>query len=117
MRPGHVSVVAEVVERFAQHSQVLPGLQMAIIEQGPIPLDKLVQNLFRVPLDAQSDSGRATDVAFTALRSIGGIEAYIHQNNSLFDSLEEISDREAPEQPSSRVIASSILKNSLPALP
>jgi len=110
MRPGHVVIVAEVVQRFAAHRLAAPALTRALEDHGPLPLPGLVRQAFREPIDAQ-ESSLALDTAFSALRSISSIEAFVQQNNKLFDSLEEISDREAPGEQPARLVASTILAN------
>ena len=116
MRPGHVVIVAQVVQRFAEHAQVAPSLLHALREHGPLPLPGLVRHAFRQPSTSNEDHVRGVDTAFSALRSISSIESFVIQNNQLFDSLKDISDREAPELPQTRYVASAILRDaSLPS--
>ena len=51
------------------------------------------------------------DVAFKAMRGLNQISEYLELNNTLYDSLEHLSDREAPEQPNMSSVATAILRD------
>ena len=42
------------------------------------------------------------------------LAAWVQSNNILYDSLEDLSDREAPEEPNARVLATAIMRETLP---
>jgi len=116
MRAGHVVIVAEVVQRFAAHSRSSSALSKALADQGPLPLSGLVRHTFRNSDGHQSpDKALRLDTAFSAMRSMALIEEFVMNNNKLFDSLEGLSDRETPEMPRARLVASAILRDA--ALP
>jgi hypothetical protein len=91
MRPAHVVLVGSCAKQFAEQQGSM-ALSRAIEDGGPWPVCSLVQRVFR---DSESCD---MDDAFRALRCMAGLEAWITDNNSLYDSLEGISDREAPEE-------------------
>lgn len=106
MRPTHVVLVGECVQKWSA-AVSLPHLDACIKQHAPLPLAALVRNAFR---DAPSAEVPAhIDAAFSALRALSSMEAWVQDNNKLYDSLSGISDREAPEEPSMRFIASRIL--------
>ena len=120
MRAGHVVIVAEVVQRFVQrftaHSRSSSALSEALADHGPLPLSGLVRHTFRNSDGHQSpDKALPLDTAFSAMRSMALIEEFVKNNNKLFDSLEGLSDRETPEMPRARLVASAILRDA--ALP
>ena len=106
MRPGHVVLVWECVNRFATSA---PALKPAIHEDGPLPLCNLVRHAFRQPAGV---GGMTHDTAFNALRGLNHLGEYVRENNKMFDAVHGISDRECPEEPSSSHIASTILRDS-----
>lgn len=53
----------------------------------------------------------ADDTAFNALRGLNQICEYVRLNNEMYDSLEHLSDREAPDQPSMSSVARAILRD------
>lgn len=116
MRAGHVVIVAEVVQRFTAHSRSSSALSEALADHGPLPLSGLVRHTFRTSDGHQSpDKALPLDTAFSAMRSMALIEEFVKNNNKLFDSLEGLSDRETPEMPRARLVASAILRDA--ALP
>ena len=74
MRPGHVVLVAECVNQFAEHT----GTHRAIKSHGPLPLCSLVQHAFRQPV-AQDEQSTCLDHAFTALRSMNHVEGTVEE--------------------------------------
>ena len=116
MRPGHVVIVAECVQRFAEHQTALPALARAVSSHGPLPLPGLVREIFRQPIASHSEDS-CLDTAFSALRSINSMEAFIEQNNFLMDSLEDLSDREVPDMPRASYVASAIMREARPRSP
>ena len=126
MRPGHVSLVGQCVQRFADSSS--PSLIAAVKEHGPLPLPGLVRHAFRST--EPSAAGDMCDDAFRALRMLHHVEEWVNTSarytsfkilstnrvaallsadNELYDSLEGLSDREAPAQESTHLIAAQLL--------
>ena len=139
MRPGHVVLVGECMNRFA--TTAAPELKATIRTSGPLPW-LLVQHAFRQPVSPEqagtscarhADRAHAhaplasssilgltaslralahtDDVAFKAMRGLNQISEYLELNNTLYDSLEHLSDREAPEQPNMSSVATAILRD------
>jgi hypothetical protein len=111
MRAGHVVLVSQCVNRFAQDAA--PPLQHALASHGALPLDRLVGRAFRLAEAAPAEA-TALDQAFAALRAVAQIEAFIESNNRLYDSLEDLSDREAPNAPPVHATVSAILREARP---
>ena len=102
-------LVGECVHRFA--SKTAPSLEAVISQQGgPLPLTGLVHRAFRAPLES-TEAGTCIDVAFNGLRGLAQISEYVRMNNALYDSLSDLSDREAPELPNISAVASAILRD------
>ena len=108
MRPGHCFMVAEVVTKVVASSGS-SVLQSALKEHGPIPLDGFVRTAFRtsVPRDEED---RMLDTAFCALRALTAMEQWVNTNNRLYDSLEGLSDREAPSEAGTTMVVREILR-------
>ena len=107
MRPTHVVLVGECVQRFAERS---PSLTAAVKEHGPLPLPGLVRHCFRNT--DPCDTNTMIDSAFGALRMMQSVEGWVTSNNELYDSLEGLSDREAPESHPTNLIAAQLLAQS-----
>ena len=74
MRPGHVSLVGQCVQRFADSSS--PSLIAAVKEHGPLPLPGLVRHAFRST--EPSAAGDMCDDAFRALRMLHHVEEWVN---------------------------------------
>jgi hypothetical protein len=136
MRPGHVVLVGECVNRFS--NKMAPALKPVIKDNGPLPLSGLVRRAFRQPAAPEQDGLTCArlpliitiglplpaprtlrvphglspdDTAFNALRGLNQIAEYVRLNNEMYDSLEHLSDREAPDQPSMSSVARAILRD------
>ena len=72
LRPTHVVLVGECVNRFAVRS---PALQQSVKQFGPLPLPELVRDTFR-KTDPR-DSNRCLDDAFSALRMLHSVEQWV----------------------------------------
>ena len=152
MRPTHVVLVGECVQRFAERS---PALAIAVKQHGPLPLPALVRNSFRNV--EPEHSNRAIDDAFGALRMMHSVEQWVTSSasprqhtfflsrilssppcalgqlfstaqhhcsrcrrsacvdNALYDSLEGMSDREAPPSQSIDFVAQQLVAQHLPS--
>ena len=82
MRPGHVAVVGECVQRFAAESRS-PHLAAAASLHGAACLPELTRSSFRGRADqperaaGRSAAGSAIDDGFAALRLLSSLEAWI----------------------------------------
>lgn len=112
MRASHVVLISECVNRFANGTT--PQLQQSVKSHGPLPLSGLVTHAFRHADDVQY-CNENVDLAFCALRGVGYLEEFILTNNELYDSLESLSDREAPAEPSLGQVATSIIQDAKPS--
>lgn len=110
MRPGHCFMVAEVVKKFAMASGS-PALLKAVEDHGPIPLDSLVSRAFRMPAPPHEEAA-LLDAGFGAIRAINSMEQHFIGVNKMFDSLEGLSDREAPGEASTSMIVREIMRDS-----
>ena len=84
MRPTHVVLVGECVQRFAERS---PSLTAAVKEHGPLPLPGLVRHCFRNT--DPCDTNTMIDSAFGALRMMQSVEGWVTSNNELYQGLSE----------------------------
>ena len=114
MRPAHVVLVSKALNSFAEQQQ-LPGLQMALKQEGPLMNEGVIRRAFRASPPGQE--GASLDASFRALRALSSLEVWGRSNNDMYDSLEGISDREAGEQPSMSVVVRELLRESAPARP
>lgn len=107
MRAEHVAVVNHCIERFVS-DRSSPALRVAngMYDHGALSLPRLLRFVFRSELD----SSRAIDRGFSALRCTGLVLAWMRENIELTDSLDGLSDREAPEQPPALATAARILR-------
>ena len=80
MRPTHVVLVGECVQRFAETRS--PVLAAAVKEHGPLPLPCLVRSIFRTPDAEACDKERMIDDAFGALRMMHSVEQWVTQSES-----------------------------------
>ena len=74
MRPTHVVLVAECVQKFADRS---PALAAAVKAHGPLPLPSVVQHAFRLECEDAQSSSSMIDHAFGALRMMHSVEAWV----------------------------------------
>ena len=109
MRPGHVVLVAQCVQRFADQS-ASPALQRAVKEHGPLPLAGLVRHAYASTGPGDLDS------AFGAMRTLNSLQQWVNSNNKMYDSLEGISDREGPPEQPMGFVVKEIIREASPAL-
>ena len=50
------------------------------------------------------------DTAFCALRALSAMEQWVNTNNQLYDSLEGLSDREAPAEEGTTMVVREIMR-------
>ena len=108
VRPGHVCLVAEVVSKVvaSSGSRVLTS---TLKEHGPIPLDGFIRTAFRTPVP-KVEENTMVDTAFCALRALSAMEQWVNTNNQLYDSLEGLSDREAPAEEGTTMVVREIMR-------
>ena len=75
MRPAHVTLIGDIVQRFAESGRS-PSLATAIKEHGPLPLPGLVRHAFRNCGDG-SELNPMIDDAFRALRLLHSVEEWV----------------------------------------
>lgn len=75
MRPGHVVLVGECVQRFAARS---PALQLSVQEHGPLLSAAIVRSSFR--MSEPEGCPREIDDAFSALRMLHSVEEWVGES-------------------------------------
>ena len=112
MRPAHVVLVSKALGSFAEQQQ-LTSLRQAIKTEGPLMHEGVIRQAFRNSPPAEQSA--SIDASFRALRALASLEIWVQSNNSMYDSLEGLSDREGGSEPSMSVVVRELLRESAPA--